>query len=30
MPVVATVGRTGAGVDDLVEAVLHQAGVIVR
>jgi Fe2+ transport system protein B len=30
MPVIATVGRTGAGVDDLIAAVLHQAGMTVR
>jgi ferrous iron transport protein B len=30
MPVIQTVGRTGAGVDDLLAAVLHQAGVMVR
>jgi ferrous iron transport protein B len=30
VPVIATVGRTGAGIDDLLAAVLHQAGVTVR
>lgn len=30
MPVVPTVGRTGAGMDDLLAAVLDQAGVTVR
>lgn len=30
MPVVQTVGRTGAGVADLLAAVLCQAGVAVR
>jgi ferrous iron transport protein B len=30
VPVIATVGRTGAGVDDLLAVVLHQAGMAIR